>query len=184
MLTLKENVQKVFGKFAEIQVISEGELYGGKICAVLDRQHPGDLFDIKLLLEHEGFTDDIKVGFMALLISHARPIHEVLTPNLINQRTTFEKQFAGMTDIPFTYEDFEQTRINLIEKIQSGLTDEDSEFLISFKKAQPKWDLFPSEKVKALPAVRWKLQNIRKLMNANPDKHKKLLASLEKVLSF
>lgn len=40
------------------------QLYGGKLCAALDRQHPGDLFAVKLLLENEGFTGEIKQGFI------------------------------------------------------------------------------------------------------------------------
>lgn len=54
-----DSVQDEFGKFAAINVVSLAELYGGKICAALDRQHPRDLFDVKLLLENEGLTDDI-----------------------------------------------------------------------------------------------------------------------------
>lgn len=52
-------VQDEFEKFAAINVVSIAELYGGKICAAVDRQHPRDIFDVKLLLENEGFTDDI-----------------------------------------------------------------------------------------------------------------------------
>lgn len=41
-----EVVEKEFG-YAEIQVASLPDLYAGKICAALDRQHPRDLFDVK-----------------------------------------------------------------------------------------------------------------------------------------
>lgn len=43
-------------------MVSLEQLYGGKICAALDRKHPRDLFDVKYLLENEGFTSDIKKG--------------------------------------------------------------------------------------------------------------------------
>ncbi len=33
-------------------------------------------------------------------------------------------QFNGMTDIPFTYEEFEQTRSKLIEDVNILMTDE------------------------------------------------------------
>lgn len=33
-------------------------------------------------------------------------------------------QFYGMTDIPFTYEEFEQTRSKLIEDVNILMTDE------------------------------------------------------------
>lgn len=50
-----ESVQDEFGKFAAINVVSLAELYGGKICAAIDRQHPRDVFDVKLLMENEGY---------------------------------------------------------------------------------------------------------------------------------
>jgi len=53
MMTVSESVEELFG-FAEIQVLSLPDLYGGKICAALDRHHPRDLFDVKLLLDNEG----------------------------------------------------------------------------------------------------------------------------------
>ncbi len=43
------------------------------------------------------------------ILSSNRPI-----PNLQDQHTTFENQFSGMTVEPFTYEDFETTRKDLI----------------------------------------------------------------------
>lgn len=181
-LTLNEKVQKIFGKFAQIQVVSDGELYGGKICAALDRQNPRDLFDIKLLLENEGLTKEIKFGFLVLLLSHARPIHELLSPHQIDQKDALEKQFSGMTDISFTYENYEQERKDLINKIHSILSEMDREFLVSFKMGKPKWDLFPIEILKELPAVKWKLQNIQILILENPEKHAKLLDSLKESL--
>jgi predicted nucleotidyltransferase component of viral defense system len=48
-------VEDAFG-FAEIQVVSLPDLYGGKIVAALDRQHPRDLFDVRDLLANEGIT--------------------------------------------------------------------------------------------------------------------------------
>ena len=82
---------------------------------LLDRQHPRDLFDIKFLLDNEGFNDDIKIGFIVALISHMRPINEVISPKFIDQRHAFETQFSGMADIPFSYEDFERTREQLVK---------------------------------------------------------------------
>lgn len=164
-------VQDAFEQFAEITIVSKAELFGGKICAALDRQHPRDLFDVHYLFQNEGFTDAIKHGFLSALLSHNRPLHEVLSPNLLDQREAFESQFAGMTNASFTYEDFEVTRNQLIEEIQKILTDEDRAFLISFSEGAPKWNLFPYEKLKELPAIQWKLQNIQKLIKANPEKN-------------
>ena len=177
-------VQDAFEQFAEITIISKAELFGGKICAALDRQHPRDLFDVHYLLQNEGLTQNIKYGFISALLSHNRPIHELLSPNLLDQRVAFEQQFVGMTNAPFTYEDFELTRDRLINEILKSLTDEDRTFLVSFVEGEPKWDLYPHLWLKELPAIQWKLQNIRKLIEANPEKSenqkKALLEKLNK----
>ena len=64
----------------DIQCISFAELYGGKICAALDRQHPRDLFDIKLLLDNEGISELIRKAFIVFLIGDNRSINEPLNP--------------------------------------------------------------------------------------------------------
>ena len=48
-------VEDKFG-FAEMQVVSFEDLFGGKLHAAVDRQHPRDLFDVKMLYENEGLT--------------------------------------------------------------------------------------------------------------------------------
>jgi hypothetical protein len=64
------------------------------------RQHPRDLFDIKLLLENEGLSSDLRKTFLVYLISHHRPIAELIAPNRKNIRGIFEKEFLNMTTIP------------------------------------------------------------------------------------
>lgn len=123
-MQLVEAAQDEFGKFAQAQIVSDAELFGGKICAVLDRQHPRDLFDIHQLFAHQGISGDVWLGFLAALLSHTRPIHELIRPNLHDQRNVFDVQFAGMTLQPFAYEDFEAVRERLIGEIQTGLTDD------------------------------------------------------------
>jgi len=184
LMPVVDSVQDEFGKFAAINVVSFAELYGGKICAAVDRQHPRDLFDIKLLLENEGLTDVIWEGFKIGLISHYKPISELLSPILKDQKPAFETQFAGMTLEPFTYNDYESTRKTLIEIIQQRLTDDDKKFLLSFETGMPKWDLLPYELIKKLPAVKWKLLNIQKLKEANPKKHERMINDLIKTLGL
>ena len=184
LMQVVDSVQDEFGKFAAINVVSLPELYGSKICAAVDRQHPRDLFDVKLLLENEGITDNIREGFKISLISHYKPVNELLTPILKDQKPAFEKQFAGMTFEPFTYDDNESTRRTLIENIQQRLTEKDKKFLLSFEEGMPKWDLFPYELIKKLPAVKWKLLNIQKLKESNPKKHERMINDLIKTLGL
>jgi hypothetical protein len=183
LLQVNEMVQERFKKFAAIQVVSNAELYGGKICAALDRQHPRDLFDVFLLFQESGYNEDIKYGFIQALVSHMRTIHEVLQPHLLDQRLVFEKQFQGMSDIQFTYDDFDNTRKKLIETVNSSLSDSDRSFLLSLKRGKPDWDLFPYAKLNDMPAVQWKLLNLQNLIKSNPDKHKKMVSKLETFFS-
>lgn len=167
---LAEKTAEEYSAFVAIQLVPFGQLYGGKVCAALDRQHPRDLFDVKYLLENEGFSRDILVGFLLALVSNDRPMHEVLYPNLLNQRKAMDNQFSGMTADNFDYNDFKKTRVQLIELVNNSLSLEDKEFLLSMKSLNPNWNIHDFEK---FPAVRWKLQNLEKLKKSNPDKHKK-----------
>jgi predicted nucleotidyltransferase component of viral defense system len=183
LLEVNETVQERFKKFAAIQVVSNAELFGGKICAALDRQHPRDLFDVHLLFEESGFNEEVKNGFIESLVSHMRAMHEVLQPHLLDQRTAFENQFKGMSAISFTYEDFEATRELLVKEVNSSLSDKDRSFLLSFKRGNPDWDMFPVPRLKEMPAVQWKLMNIQNLKNSNPEKHNELIYKLESSLA-
>jgi hypothetical protein len=177
-LELCDIAQVEFDAFCIMPVVSLGQLYGGKICAALDRQHPRDLFDVKGLFLNEGFTNDIKEGFLMCLLSSNRPLNEMLQPHFIDQREVMVNQFEGMSSEAFTYEDFETTRTELIETIHQNLTERDQEFLLSFNKATPKWDIYNFEK---FPAVQWKLQNLIKIKASNLEKFNTLNFSLEEV---
>lgn len=182
LLTLSKKAQERFDRFAEMRILPMGQLYGGKICAALDRQHPRDLFDVKYMLDTYGFNEDIKHGFVLCLLSSDRPIHEMIRPTLIDQRETMINHFAGMTEDPFSYDEFEETRRVLITVINAGLTENDRDFLIGFKEGQPAWAKFSYAEFEKFPALQWKLQNIRKLKETNSAKHAEQLAALQKRL--
>lgn len=179
MMDVADTVESEFGRFMAVNVVSHAELFGGKICAALDRQHPRDLFDVHHMLTNEGLTDDIRMGFMALLLSHSRPIHEMIRPNFQDQEKVFETQFAGMAFTPFSYTDFEETRARLVQEINKGWSDNDRAFLFGFKLGKPDWSLLPLENLSRMPAVQWKLLNIQKLIKKNPGKHAEQLKALE-----
>ena len=92
---------------------------------------------------------------------------------------TYEKEFRGMLreDVPLTA--LEQTRERLISAISAQLTDQDVEFLLSFKSGKAQWDLLPLQGVSDLPAIKWKLQNIAKIP---PQKHIEAQDKLKSVL--
>ena len=175
-MILCDNAQEMYDTSSVIQVVSLGQLYGGKICAALDRQHPRDLFDVKLLMENEGFSDDVRTGFLLCLLSGPRPLNELLAPNFLNQRETMDNQFAGMSYIEFTYDDFERTRELLVNIVHECLTAREKKFLLDFKNCDPDWNIYDFER---FPAIQWKLRNLRKLKENNPDKHKKYYEALK-----
>ncbi len=175
-------VRKEFDKFAAIQIVPYAELFGGKICAALDRQHPRDLFDIHQLFNNCGITEEIKDGFIVALLSHNKPIHEMFKPNLQNQEGAFRGQFEGMAMRPFSYDDFETTRERLVKEISTIFTDNDKNLLLSIKAGNPDWSLSNIQQLQNLPAVKWKLQNIQKFRKQDAKQHSVMLGKLEKAL--
>ena len=164
--SIQTDVERLFG-YAEIQLLDFDDLYAGKICAALDRQHPRDLFDCKLLLENEGITERLKDTFLVYLMSHARPISELLSPNLKAIDDSFEKEFRYMTKDEVSLYMLEETRKSLIQAINSKLNHADKQFLLSLKKGQVDWESFKYPEVKKLPAIRWKEYNLGKMSKTN-----------------
>jgi hypothetical protein len=128
-----DKAQDEFGLYCETDIVPLTQLYGGKIAAALSRQHPRDLFDVKYMKLP---LSETREGLLFCLLGSDRPICESFAPNLIDQRDTIVNQFDGMTDIPFTYEDFEVTRSKLIADVNDLFTDNDKDFLLSFERAK------------------------------------------------
>lgn len=175
-------VEDEFG-FAEIQVVSFEDLYGGKLCAATDRQHPRDLYDVKLLYENEGLTDDLFKTFLVYVASSSRPPHELLDPNFIDLEQPFAREFEGMTTDAVPLTDLIDARARLVSDIQDRLDNSAQEFLRGLHHGAPDFSLINAPQAADLPAVRWKLQNINKLKADNPGKHDTLGVALERLLS-
>jgi len=176
---LSSNAEKEFG-YVRMQLLSFEDLYAGKLCAALDRQHPRDLFDIHYLLNNEGITESIKNTFLVYLISHNRPIAELLDPRPQDISGLYESEFKGMTYEDVSLEELYKTRDMIVETIHEGLNENDRKFLLSLKEGIPIWELFAFPEAASLPAVKWKLQNLGKMTS---QKKKEALLKLEKVLS-
>lgn len=163
-----EEVEEKFG-YAEIQVVSKAELYGGKICAALDRQHPRDLFDIKEYFENNTFDKELLKGFIVMLLSHDKPLHETLSPNIKDQKEIFEKQFLGMTDKTFTYQNHIETLNMLISVVKENIYPY-KDLLLDFVALKSDLKDFEINNLEQLPAVKWKIKNLEKLQKNNPEK--------------
>tara|TARA_Y100000994_G_C15692779_1_gene442201 strand:- start:261 stop:1175 length:915 start_codon:yes stop_codon:yes gene_type:complete len=171
-------VEDEFG-YAEVPVVALADLYAGKICAALDRQHPRDLFDVKWLLENEGLTDEIRKPLLVYLSSHNRPMAELLRPQYKDISATYAGEFANMAETDVPLEELEAVREHLVELIHQGLTDSEKAFLLSFKNREPDWSLLELSEVSELPAIKWKQINLAKMPD---EKHKQALEKLKEVL--
>ena len=174
---LSEQAELLFEVSATASSLAVADLYGGKLCAALDRQHPRDLFDVKILMENEGITDEIRTAFIIYLASHDRPMSELLEPKLKDFRQVFEQEFAGMAAVEVEHDDLVTVRDRLIETIQKTMTENEKNFLLTIKQGKPDWDLMPVAGIEQLPAIQWKVVNIRKMGK------KKQMESLQKLQS-
>ena len=176
-MPLCERARSEFSMGCVARTVSFSQLYGGKVAAALSRQHPRDLFDCKYM--SAASFDDIKDGFMLCLLGSDRPIIETLRPNAIDQAVALERQFAGMTDIPFSYSDYTSVREQLIHWVNENLDDRDKDFLLSFESGFPDWSKCSAGDLSAYPSVQWKLLNIERLKKSNPKKHEEESAKLK-----
>ncbi|MEA3221874.1 MAG: nucleotidyl transferase AbiEii/AbiGii toxin family protein [Thermodesulfobacteriota bacterium] len=168
---LCQKAQKIFKMELDAQILSKEELYAGKLCAALDRQHPRDIFDIHILCQHEGITEKTRKAFIVYLISHPRPIVELLNPRIQDIRKLYENEFYGMVNLVIDCDDLIETQKQLAPMLVDALTDEEKQFIVSVKAGVPEWDLLGLKGIEDMPAVRWKLYNISRM-----DKHKLKLA--------
>lgn len=173
-----EKVEEQFG-YVEMPVVSLADLYAGKLCAALDRQHPRDLFDVKFLLENEGLSQDLRKTFLVYLISHNRTMAELLRPTRKELQATYDNEFIRMAQIDVPLEELEAVRETMISELNKSLTDEEKRFLLSFKALKPNWTLLGLSNIENLPAVRWKMHNLEKM---DKNRHSEALKNLKDVL--
>jgi len=179
--TLCQKAQDLFELSIEARTLSFGDLYGGKACAALDRQHPRDLYDIDMLFKNEGFTEKIRKAFIVYLVSHSRPMVELLNPHWGDLRPVFEREFQGMVIEPVTAEELRVVGERLVSRLREEMTEEERRFIVSVKEGEPQWNLLGVPGIENLPAVQWKLQNIRRM---TPMKHGEALQKLRDLLGI
>lgn len=162
LIPVTEAVEEVFG-FAETSVVSFEDLFAGKLVAALDRQHPRDLFDVRGLFAHEGLSDELREVFLVYLLSHNRPMGEVLSGRVKDLANEYRNGFEGMTEEVVHIEELIEAQQQMIEELIGGMPDEHREFLIGFERGEPDWSLLKSGHIAELPAIRWRQRNLDKL---------------------
>ena len=165
---LVPRAQELFTTQIILPVLDLPELYGGKLVAAMDRQHPRDMFDVLQMLELFGWRSSFVDCFVAYLAGHNRPVHEVLFPNSLPLEPAFSGEFTGLTIDEVALETLKKTQDRLIDELPLALTSHHREFLLSLVRAEPAWDLMPFTNLQHLPAPQWKLINLRKLKMRNP----------------
>lgn len=171
-------VEAAFG-FAEMPVVSFADLYAGKLVAALDRQHPRDFFDVRDLFANEGISDALRCAFIVYLLSHHRPMAEVLSARPKPLRAEYLRGFAGMTAEPVAEEELVAVRQQFVKAVVGEMPEAHRRFLLSFERGEPDWRLLGVAGAPDLPAVRWRQHN---LSQVKPSQRATLVARLAAVL--
>lgn len=170
LASLTSTARDVLMADLEIPVVSLEDVYGGKLVAAMDRQHPRDLFDVMQLFSHEGITPGIRRAFVVYLASSNRPVHEVLFPPLRDIQYDYEHNFQGMTAEPVPLDALLAARERLVRELQQGLDENERRFLLSLVAGTPEWPLLGIAHLEHLPGIRWKLHNLAQLQKTNAKK--------------
>lgn len=178
---LCQTAQDEYELFVRVQRLATADLYGGKLCAALDRQHPRDLFDIRQLLDAGEIPDDIRQAFVVYLAGARRPMAELLAPNAKPIEQLYSHHFAGMTANPIELDELEAAREQMFEWARTALSENERKFLLSIKEGEPDWGLMPFDHIQQLPAIQWKLRNVKQM---GAHAHKAALDRLRDVLDL
>ena len=177
-LRLAEEARLVFTTELSLPTLATTELYGSKLVAAMDRQHPRDIFDVKGMYARLGLTAEIVESFVCYLAGHNRPVHEVLFSREVDIKMAFDNEFAGMTRDTVTLDELQSVRSKLRRELPLALTPNHRKFLLGLVSGEPDWSLMSCSYLSELPAIRWKLQNLAKLKKSNPRKFAQQAAEL------
>lgn len=180
---LSQRTADAFAAELELPVLASDELYGSKLVAAFDRQHPRDLFDVGQLEAAGGITDGMVECFVTYLAGHNRPTHEVLFPKPKPLAGLYESGFVGMTREPASLDDLERTRSRMTAEMPGRLTENHRVFLTGLTRAEPDWSLLRCPHASELPAAQWKLINLRKFKRSRPDAFEAQAIELERLLA-
>ena len=168
--SLTKTASDLFTTALAVPTLAVAELYGSKLVAAMDRQHPRDLFDVHGMFQRFGLTPEIVECFVGYIAGHNRPVHEVLGSRDIDLARPFDNEFAGMERLPVSLRVLEEARIRLRRELAVALTADHKRFLIGLVAGQPPWEAMQCRHLAELPAIQWKLQNLARLKRTNPVK--------------
>jgi hypothetical protein len=119
-------------------------------------------------------------AFIVYLLSHDRPMAEVLASRQKDIRQEFGRGFVGMARESVNIEALVEARAALVADILGTMPTNHRSSLLSFERGTPDWSLLGIEHAPKLPAVRWRQQNLDTL---TPAARAALVSRLEAALS-
>lgn len=183
-MRLTETARNMFACDIDVPALAPEELYGGKIVAALDRQHPRDFFDVREMFHRGHFGPAAVDCFVCYLAGQFKtPIHSVLFSEDEDISSLYDAEFTGMTTEEVPLAELEQARTTLRKEILNGLKDRHKEFLLGLARLEADWDLMPFPNLRELPAVRRRLENLSNKRKRNPDKFRLEYSELAKRFS-
>ena len=118
------------------------------------------------------------LGWLAGWLVHRRA--EPPRPEAEPDRFTDTRIADAEAEAAAAAEALEQARIQLVDELHAGLTEQDRAFLLGVAAGEPDWALLPLQGVAELPAVRWKLHNIAQM---EAGKRRAAVSKLEAALA-
>ena len=178
---LSKAASDLFTTALTVPTLAVAELYGSKLVAALDRQHPRDLFDIHGMFERFGLRPEFVECFVGYIAGHNRPVHEVLGSRDLALERPFENEFAGMERDPVALGTLEGARRRLRRELASALTDDHRRFLLGLVAGNPPWEAMRCPHLAKLPSIQWKLHNLARLKTTNAAKFQEQTDALKRV---
>src|SRR5580704_7878776 len=85
-----------------------------------------------ILLANEGIDGNLRKAFVVYILSHNRPMAEVLAPARLDIEAEFSRGFEGMTEASVTLHELLHARETLIADIVGNMPPDHRRFLVSF----------------------------------------------------
>ena len=101
--------------------------------------------------------------FVVYLAGHNRPMHELLAPRIQSIADSYHGEFQGMSQLEVGLEELQAVQQMLPEALTRSLDADEKAFLLSMKSGDPDWAVLGIESLERMPALQWKLLNIRKM---------------------
>ncbi len=174
---------EMFSVELRLPVLATDELYGSKLVAAMDRQHPRDFFDVREMYRAGGLSEATVECFVTYLAGHNRSIDGVLFPRKKDIAHEYRTGLVGMTTDPVQFDTLLAVRDQLFKELPERLTQDHKQFLLGLARAEPDWSLLRCPHAADLTALKWKLANLQRLKKANPVKFARQAEMLESKLS-